>query len=122
VAVRADGSVLSRLRAIFLLWALVTAVGTAINVATSPSASTVPRVGIAAALLVLAGYWMFGWARGRFSAWLEPLEWAVIASVGFVCTFGSTSSAGALSLAGEPLVMRRRPSLADHLLFASCRR
>ncbi len=79
-----EGSVLSRLRTIFLFYALFTAaVGTAATLG-APHGSRGLRVGIAIALVALMAHWLVGWSRDRFPAGLEPLEWVVLAAPGLV--------------------------------------
>ncbi|WP_344650374.1 GGDEF domain-containing protein [Cryptosporangium japonicum] len=84
MAARIEGSVLSRLKTIFLFYAVFSvAVGVVATVG-APYGSRGVRVGVAVGLAGLTVHWLVGWSRDRFPGRVEPLEWVVLAAPGLV--------------------------------------
>ncbi|MFG1922382.1 diguanylate cyclase domain-containing protein [Cryptosporangium sp. NPDC048952] len=71
---------LARLRTIFLLYALFTASVGIASTLNAPYGSYTSRVAAALAVVVLMAYWLIGWSRQQFPAWLEPVEWMLVAA------------------------------------------
>lgn len=74
-------SLLRRVRGVFLLYAAFCAAGPFVQIFGTPWMRPWARMLLAGALLVLVGWWVRGWRRGRFVPVLEPLEWAVVGTV-----------------------------------------
>ncbi|MFI5952503.1 diguanylate cyclase domain-containing protein [Cryptosporangium sp. NPDC051539] len=113
-----DGRMVSRLRGIFLVWALCSTGVSIAAVLTSDAGSDAGRAALATALAMLACYWLLGWLRGGFAPGLELIEWLIVAAPGLVLDSVADSGAyfGALlfrSFYGSARELRVRLVLAQ---------
>jgi diguanylate cyclase (GGDEF)-like protein len=77
---------LARIRGLFLCFAILLAALTAPAMLVSP-APIPSRIGVACATVLLVGWWILSWRRGRYLVWLEPLEW--VAATGQIVVLGA---------------------------------
>ncbi|MFI5956721.1 diguanylate cyclase domain-containing protein [Cryptosporangium sp. NPDC051539] len=77
-------SLLQRVRALFLAYALINLVPAMAAVVTAPGSTWELKALIVAGLAGFAPWWVLGWRRRNFVSWAEPVEWVVLAGIATV--------------------------------------
>jgi diguanylate cyclase (GGDEF)-like protein len=109
---------LARVRGFFLLNGLFLVLATVPQLAAAANRPAGQRLLAAAALILLACWWLRGWRRGRFPLWVEPLEWLVPMLVAAALGSAESAALGVYygSLSFRPLYGDRRAAVVRALL------